>query len=788
MKSAKLQKKPIAVLLCVALWLVLLLLACGSDSPTNTPTSSPSFQIADSSKIDSLLRDLLAEYQIGGIQATRDYAHNKGLLDDQDRVRFGLTLSEASAIPTVTVKLQQMGGEVYQNYGNQLAVAVNLAKFTGYVNTVSGTTTNRDFLEELAALKEVRELRVLLGPTLDWSGINPLTSVSTLSLVGSLNEGVAVIGADKWQAAGFKGRGIKVGIIDGGFKDYRAGLGSSLPPAGQITFRSFGFGGSEGSETHGVAVAEIVHSLAPEASLFLAPIENEIGFAQAVDWLLENKVQIIQVSLGWAGLFQGDGSSKMAQQLERARRQGALPVVSVGNYGQSHYTAQLNAEANGIQHFGPNQRLTLKLTATSSSAWVSLRWNEKWEQPQTNLDLYLLDANQQPFASSRNEQGSSSPKPPTELIPFRTTPGQVFYLQIRVVGKLANPLPKFDLFAYNASLEESTPEGSVATPADAQGIISAGAVNWRDNKLEDYSSRGPTTDGRAKPELTGPSRVTTQTLGSERTFAGTSAAAPQISGTAALLWSAAPTLTTDEIAHYLTLNALRPATVPVVRNPASGFGRVQLGPVSAAQRGPLELLGALPIGPPFQDNFSVLNSGLPDNMLGYYGKLPEGLNAYFIQAGEPGQANWDTYLQKNFEEFRADFEAAPLQVDPAIFYGLTFWQQAPQDYYTFLVSGDRYALLKRKETGWVALMDWSQDVALNPKTLPNNRQHLSVEATATYIRLRVGETVLRTIALKDIRPGGRLGFTAGLFKGGQSGGSAAFAMFSNLSVTPLTTR
>lgn len=772
--------------------LALLLVACGPDS-TSTPTPSTGFDPAEASKVDTILRDLLAQYNVGGVQAARTYALERGLIDDQDRVRFGLTLSEPGAVSGVTDKLKQMGGEVYQTNGSQLAVAVNLTKLTGYLNN------KRDFLTELASLKEVRELRVLLRPALDWTGLAeaPSGAQAPPAEIKLPNEGVRQIGADKWQAAGFKGQGVKIGIIDGGFKGYKAGFGSSLPPATKVTFRSFLLDNTEGGEVHGVAVAEIVHSLAPDATLLLASIEDEVGFSQAVDWLLANKVQIIQASLGWAGLFPGDGTGRMNEQLDKARKQGVLPVISVGNYGQSHYSAVLNPNADNFQRFGTDNRVMLKLTAQANTAWVALRWDEKWDHPQTNLDLYLLDGARQPLGSSRNEQGATSPKPPTELVPFRTTPGQTYYLQIRLTGPKPAVLPRLHLFAYNGLLEESTAEGSVATPGDAQGAISVGAVNWSDGTLESYSSRGPTVDGRLKPELMGPTRVHTQTLGKEQIFAGTSASAPQVSGTFALLWSAAPELKAEQVVQYLLGNATRPASAGLttpLRDPAMGYGRVQLGPVEAAQRGPSELLVALPAGPAFQDDFQGIGSGLPDNAVSYYGKLPQGSSAYFIRANEAGVLSWSSYLQKSFEEFRADFEAAPLQADPAIFYGLAFWQQGPQDYYAFLVAGDRYSLLKHKGADWTALLDWQRNPALNSRPDPAVRQRLSVEATTNYVRLRAGETVLQTLGLKEARPGGRLGFVAGLFNTARpvanevGNSSAAFAVFNNLAVMPLTTR
>jgi ligand-binding sensor domain-containing protein len=65
-----------------------------------------------------------------------------------------------------------------------------------------------------------------------------------------------------------------------------------------------------------------------------------------------------------------------------------------------------------------------------------------------------------------------------------------------------------------------------------------------------YSSRGPTADGRVKPDATGYSRISVATPEYERGgFVGTSAAAPHVAGMAALLWSVPENaaLTADEV-------------------------------------------------------------------------------------------------------------------------------------------------------------------------------------------------------------------------------------------------
>ncbi len=763
----------------------LLLAGCDGNPPTSTPTPNPAQEAA---KIDTILRDLLVAYQAGGIQAARDYARNTGLLDDADRVRFSLTLSSSAAAAPIAAQIKKMGGEVYSSADERLGVVVELTRLTGYVSSAD----KRNFFQELAAFKEVKELKFLLRPPLaDFRTTISLNEVSKAAIKeeGIKNEGIKIIGADRWQNAGFSGRGIKVGIIDGGFAGYRNYLGTALPSASQVQFKSFLLGNGEGSELHGVAVAEIVHSIAPDAALLLTPIEDEIGFTNAVRYLIEQKVQILQISLGWGGIFPGDGTGKMDEILDEARSRGILPIVSAGNYGEAHYLKTFTPDPDGFHQFGPG-RTTLKLTAEAVSSWVALRWEERWDAPLSNLDLYILDSKMQPLVSSRNEQGAGkSPKPPSELAPFRPTPGQVYYIQVKQNGPVATPNLRFHLFAYNSRLEEATAEGSLATPGDARRALSVGATAWKDDKVEGYSSRGPTQDKRNKPELMAPSGVGSQVF--KQPFAGTSAAAPQVSGAAALVWSAdRERLTADQVALYLCRNAF--SLGEPGRNPITGCGRAQLGPEENARNGAVDLLGATPAGPAFEDTFRNAASGLPNNGLGYYDA--DGQPSGYLVPGPAGQINWNTYLNRSFEEFRAEVTVTPGASRANFYYGLVFWQQAGDDYYSWLIAGNRYGLFKRSGSNWLTLVEWSQDAALNATSSSNLR--LSLEATTDYIRLRANNNLLQSIFLRPgsktpppARLGGRFGFAAG-----QSGPTQAVTItlpsikFTNLLITPLTSR
>ena len=112
-----------------------------------------------------------------------------------------------------------------------------------------------------------------------------------------------------------------------------------------------------------------------------------------------------------------------------------------------------------------------------------------------------------------------------------------------------------------AGNEGDKPWRYVTVPADGPNVIAVGAVELAQEVIAPFSSRGPTADGRIKPDVVAPGTsivvVDTAPQEQEESFSGyrlargTSFAAPLVSGAAALLRQVHPDWTPAEVAAAL---------------------------------------------------------------------------------------------------------------------------------------------------------------------------------------------------------------------------------------------
>jgi subtilisin family serine protease len=108
----------------------------------------------------------------------------------------------------------------------------------------------------------------------------------------------------------------------------------------------------------------------------------------------------------------------------------------------------------------------------------------------------------------------------------------------------------------SAGNDGNTADPHVAVPADGISVLTVGAVNYS-GKVADFSSIGPSFDGRVKPDVMaqGVASVLSDPSGNITTANGTSFSGPIMAGMVACLWQAYPNKTNKEIKDLIVKSA-----------------------------------------------------------------------------------------------------------------------------------------------------------------------------------------------------------------------------------------
>jgi subtilisin family serine protease len=397
--------------------------------------------------------------------------------------------------------------------------------------------------EHLRALAGIPGISFIRRPRL-FTALGPRTT-----------EGVLPTGALLLQSAGWRGQNVKIAIIDLGFAGLSRALDSKVIKREVIVdTQDYTGEGLEVGTAHGTGVAEIVHAMAPQAWLYLKKVADEIDLSNAVDDAIAQGVQIINYSVGVANANFGDGTGIVAAIADRARAHGILWVNAAGNHAQSHWMGPFSdRNFNNWLEFAPGREELLIKVDFPGSIQLYLTWDD-WPRTAQDFDLFLYDAQGRLVASSQNYQTGF--EEPTEQIEYVAWAPGVYRARVlaRRVFRTNIRLKIFNLS--QQPIEPNVPAGSILTPADARGAFAVGAISvrsWKDGPQEPFSSQGPTSDGRIKPDIAGPDGVSSFTL---TYFSGTSASAPHVAGAAALLLSQHPEWTADQLQSALEAQAV----------------------------------------------------------------------------------------------------------------------------------------------------------------------------------------------------------------------------------------
>jgi hypothetical protein len=368
---------------------------------------------------------------------------------------------------------------------------------------------------------------------------------------------LAVLGVLRWHEQGFRGQQVKIAVLDSGFQGYKEQLGRALPD--QVTTRSFRADGKLEfrDSQHGLLCAEVVHAVAPEAELIFVNWEpnDPSSFLQAVRWAKEQGAKVITCSLIMPSWSDGEGGGIVNQDIARSVGNGKqtgdmLFFASAGNTAQRHWCGTFTEDNNGYHQWKPGENVNTLFPWGKDRVAVEI-----YGPSAGDYELLVVDPLTEQCVGEKQvrQLGTKTSKVNCLLVRFTPEPGQSYQIKLRS-KRLLGPgeRDKIHLVVLGGELTHYCCQGSISCPADGPGVCAVGAVN-QDGKRWNYSSCGPNS-AFPKPDYVAlvpfPSTLRPQPFG------GTSAAAPQAAGLAALWWAKNPGWTAGQVKEVMRQTAL----------------------------------------------------------------------------------------------------------------------------------------------------------------------------------------------------------------------------------------
>jgi len=409
---------------------------------------------------------------------------------------------------------------------------------------------------------------------------------------------------------GVDGTGMKVCVLSDGVDSLAALQASGDLPAVDV------LPGQAGSGDEGSAMLEIVHDLAPGATLgFATALSTPADFAQNIldlrsvagcDVIVDDIIYLYESP------FQ---DLEIAEAVNTVTADGALYFSSAGNEGNKNDGTSGTWEGNfaasalalpapmagaGTAHdFGDGGQ---SISVAFSAPYAILHWTDPFGTAANDYDLYVLNGTLTTIfdASTDTQDGVGGDDDPIEAIASGVFTGErLMVLQFSGANRM------FNLIAFRGELDPArTTSGTTRGHSAAAAAFSVAAVDvatagggafvgGAPNPVETFSADGPrriffdvngnllpgapagdfsATGGvvRQKPDIAAADGVACAAPGFNPFF-GTSAAAPHAGAIAALIWQAFPAYTPAQMRTALVSNALDIEAAGIDRDSGAGI-------------------------------------------------------------------------------------------------------------------------------------------------------------------------------------------------------------------------
>ncbi|MBI2202868.1 MAG: S8 family serine peptidase [Candidatus Rokubacteria bacterium] len=462
-------------------------------------------------------------------------------------------------------------------------------------------------LHAVAALPEVRSVR----------------PADALGSPGIVDDGDGDAQADLGEVRrrfAVSGRGVRVGVVSLGIRGLAESVAAGHLPATRFHCRAAsrtivrGAGGCRPGErlaetsggvmarsfradgdlapagragAEGTAALELVHRAARGAELWFANPETDLDYLDAVEHLA-GVVDVLVSDIVTHSYFP-DGrnvvSETVAEILAHPDTRARVFVQPAGNLARGHYAGEY---LDAARRDGPRHMHLFVSDAETEGPPTPQPWNRITVPPWSAISIFLTWPRTEPAARYRLmlvDCASGRPVEPPDVVSYTNpspSPVDACYAIRRPVGTPSAGVVNVTIAHRGDRVLHrfNTPSRSILPPADTRAdVIVVGAVPAsRPDRIEPFSSRGPTFDGRPKPDVVSVDRLAVSGAGGYGSpFVGTSASAAYVGGLAALLLEINP-----ELGRADVIEILRQSAIPL--DGANVFGAGRVDPIAAALR------------------------------------------------------------------------------------------------------------------------------------------------------------------------------------------------------------